>query len=219
MSAWQRDGDQILRPILREVLREIQTFSGCQSVGIRLQCGVDYPYYLHEGFPEFFILKENSLCAGGDEEALYSNDGDPLLACVCGMVLKSHCEPRFPFFTEDGCFWTNCTTKLLGSSSKEEQQLLGRTRGMCHMSGYESVALVPTNVNGKILGLIQLNDPRVGMFTLEKISQYKAIADKVAIIVQDATNISEAISGIREMITGFEAGVGEERSAHSDGDV
>jgi hypothetical protein len=106
------------------------------------------------------------------------------------MVLKGRCDPRYPFFTKDGCFWTNCTTKLLGSSTKEEQRLLSKTRAMCHKSGYESVALVPMNVSGKIHGLIQLNDPREGMFTLEKISQYKAIADNLGRIVQDSLDIS-----------------------------
>ena len=197
-------------------MREIQTFSGCQSVGIRLQCGVDYPYYLHEGFPEFFILKENSLCAGGDGEALYTDDGDPLLACMCGLVVKGRCEARFPFFTEDGCFWTNSTSKLLEGASREEQRLLSRTKAICHKSGYESVSLVPVKVNGQILGLIQLNDPQTGMFTLEKISLYKAIADKVGKIVQDATDISEEVSGIREMTRVFKSSVEGLRSAHSD---
>jgi hypothetical protein len=219
MLTWQQDADQILRPFLKEVLRELQTFSGCQSVGIRLQRGGDYPYYLHEGFPEFFISKENSLRSGGVGEALYADDGDPLLACMCGLVIKGRCKPRFHFFTEDGCFWTNSTTKLLESSTKEERQLLGRSRSMCHRSGYESVALIPVSGNGKILGLVQLNDPRVGMFTLEKISRYKEIADKVATIVQDARDLSEEVSGIREMIEAFKSGVGGEGSAHSDADV
>ena len=216
MLASQREGDQILIPILKEVLSEVRTLSSCQSVGIRLQSGADYPYYLHEGFPEFFILKENSLCTGNNDEALYSDDIDPLLACMCGMVLKGRCDPRFPFFTKDGCFWTNCTTKLLGASTKEEQRLLGKTRGMCHRSGYESVALVPMNVDGRILGLIQLNDPREGMLTLEKISQYKAIADNVGRIVQDSLDISKGISGIRDMMNAFKTGISLGRSAHSD---
>ena len=80
VSAWQRESDRILRPILKEVSEEIRTLSGCQSIGIMLQNGEDYPYYLHQGFPEFFILKENSLCTGDNEEALYSDDSAPLLA-------------------------------------------------------------------------------------------------------------------------------------------
>lgn len=219
MSAWQGEGDQILRPILKEVLKEMRTLSGCQSVGIRLQNGRDYPYYLYEGFPEFFILKENSLCIRDNEEALYPDDKDPLLACVCGMVLKGRCDPRFPFFTGDGCFWTNCTTKLLGTHSREERLLLGKTRGMCYRSGYESVALVPMNVNGKILGLIQLNDPRENMFTLEKIHQYKSIVDKVGTIVLDTLDISDGLSKIRNMITVFKKGAGQSRSAPLNGDV
>ena len=41
-----------LRQILAEILEEICSLSDCQSVAIRLHNNGDYPYYIHEGFPE-----------------------------------------------------------------------------------------------------------------------------------------------------------------------
>ena len=67
-----------LRQILTEILGEICSLSDCQSVGIRLHDNGDYPYYVYEGFPDFFVLKENSVCARDDEDSLiFDEDNMP----------------------------------------------------------------------------------------------------------------------------------------------
>ena len=94
-----------LKQVLVEILGNIHNLSDCQSVGIRLHNNGDYPYYVHEGFPDFFILKENSLCARDDEgNHILDEDGNPLLECMCGNVLKGRFDPKLPYFTEKGSF-------------------------------------------------------------------------------------------------------------------
>ena len=84
-----------LRQILTEILGEICSLSDCQSVGIRLHNNGDYPYYVNEGFPDFFITKENSICARDDEgNLILDEDGNPLLECMCGNVLKGQIRPK-----------------------------------------------------------------------------------------------------------------------------
>jgi hypothetical protein len=54
----EKNGDFLaLNQILVEILRELHTLSGCQSVGIRIHKNGDYHYYFFEGFPNFFIAK------------------------------------------------------------------------------------------------------------------------------------------------------------------
>jgi hypothetical protein len=194
--------DIALKGVLSEILEGIHTSSGCQCVGIRLHKEGDYPYYVQEGFPGFFILKENSLCARDKEgKPLVDEKGSFLLECMCGNVLKGRFDPKRPYFTEKGSFWTNSTTKLLEISSKES---LGRTRNMCHNSGYESVALIPLRVGDVILGLIQIDDPRENMFTPEAIERYELLADHVGAVVFNALEIQRGMANIFDFVNKFE---------------
>jgi hypothetical protein len=69
-----------LKQVLMKVLGKICELSDCQSVAIRLYNNGDYPYYVHAGFPEFFIVKESSLCAYDEEgNVITDEDKNPLL--------------------------------------------------------------------------------------------------------------------------------------------
>jgi GAF domain-containing protein len=174
----------ILKPLLKEILEDMREFSECQSVAIRLCKDGDFPYYLHMGFPEFFVLKENVLNVRDREGSLVLDaDGTPFVECMCGNVLKSKFNPKYPYFTKSGAFWTNSTTRLLESLTERERQEIGKTRNTCHDYGYESVALIPMHADGKTIGLIQINDPRENMFTLEKVETYQSLADHVGTII------------------------------------
>jgi transcriptional regulator with GAF, ATPase, and Fis domain len=122
---------------------------------------------------------------------------------MCGNVLKGSFDPRLPYFTNKGSFWTNSTTQLLKSNSDNID--FSNTRNMCNYSGYESVALIPLRINQKTLGLIQLNDPRKDMFSLNIIENYELIADHAASIVLNTFNVEEDLNVIFDLIKKFQA--------------
>ncbi len=191
-----------IKQVLAEILETIHKVSDCQSVGIRLHNNGDYPYYVHEGFPKFFILKENSLCAKDNKgNNIVDEAGNPLLECMCGNVIKGRFDPNLLYFTEKGSFWTNSTTQLLDTTTEKES--LGRTRNMCHYSGYESVALIPMRAGDKTIGLIQINDPRENMFTPKMIEKYESIADHVGAVVFNALQIQEEMADIFDLVNEF----------------
>ncbi|MGD2066023.1 MAG: GAF domain-containing protein [Candidatus Bathyarchaeota archaeon] len=189
-----------LRQVLTEILGEICSLSDCQSIGIRLHNNEgDYPYYVYEGFPEFFITKENSVCAKDEEDnPIFDEDGNPLLECMCGNVLKGRFDPKQSHFTEKGSFWTNSTSQLLKKLTEKEKQT--RTRNMCNYSGYESVALIPMRVGNTTLGLIQMNDPRENMFTSRDIENYEAIADQVGSVVLNVLEVQKKMNDVFELV-------------------
>jgi len=194
-----------LKKVLAEILGEICSLSNCQSVGIRLENNGDYPYYIYEGFPDFFILKENSICAKDDEgNHILDENGNPFLECICGDVLKGRFDSKLPYFTEKGSFWTNSTTRLLDTTT--EKGILDRTRNMCYESGYESVALIPMRADNRTLGLIQMNDPRENMFTPKMIENCEFIADRVGAVVVNALEIQERINDILDLLNKFKSG-------------
>ena len=173
-----------LKFVLKEVLQTIREFSGFQSVAIRLREGCDFPYFLHIGFPKIFVQKEYTLNVKDKQGNLVLDaDGAPLVECMCGNVLKKRTNPQYQYFTKEGAFWTNSTTQLLEGLTEKEKREIGRTRNTCHNYGYESVALIPVHVAGEIVGLIQMNDPRENMLTLEKIERYQLLADKLGTVV------------------------------------
>jgi len=194
-----------LKKVLAEILGEICTLTNCQSVGIRLENNGDYPYYVYEGFPDFFILKENSICAKDDNgNFILDENGSPFLECICGDVLRGNFDPTLPYFTEKGSFWTNSTTRLLGTTADKET--LKQTRNMCYESGYESVALIPMRADNRTLGLIQMNDPRENMFTPKMIENCEVIADRAGAVIVNAIEIQERMKDIFDLSNKFKRG-------------
>jgi len=168
-----------LHELLRGITSVLQRWSGVAAVGIRLRAGDDYPYYETRGFSSEFVLAENHLCATDAQGRLLRDDrGNPVLECMCGNVLRGRFDPKLPFFTERGSFWTNSTSKLLASTTEAERQ--SRTRNRCNGEGYESVALIPLRASGETFGLLQFNDERQGMFSAARIELFERFASNMA---------------------------------------
>jgi two-component sensor histidine kinase len=166
--------------LIRNLLNLIKEYTGFDAVGIRLRKGEDYPYFETIGFPAYFIEAERYLCARDQSgELIRDSNGKVYLECMCGNIISGRTDPSLPFFTEGGSFWTNSTSELLASTSKEDRQT--HTRNLCNKEGYESVALIPVRSKNEIVGLIQLNDHRKDMFTYELIRFFEGLGASVGI--------------------------------------
>ncbi|MHA2325292.1 MAG: hypothetical protein ACXACB_07830 [Promethearchaeota archaeon] len=197
--------DSVFKFVLQQILSRAIKISSCQSVSIRLDEKGDFPFYVHEGYPNFFLLKENSLSKRDkDGHILYDKNDFQILDCMCGNVIRGHFDPAFPFFSKKGSFWTNNTTNLLSCITKEQRKFIGPTRNMCNYSGYESVALIPLKTDGTIVGLIHLADPRENMFTIKKISEIEKVADEFAAIIKHVNKITEKLLKIDRIIQAAE---------------
>jgi PAS domain-containing protein len=104
---------------------------------------------------------------------------------MCGNILMGRFDPEKPYFTEGGSFWTNSTSSFLGSTTEEDR--LTRTRNVCNLEGYESMALIPIRFEGDILGLIQLNDKQKNRFNKEFITHMEKVAQSIGIVIGGAT--------------------------------
>ena len=169
-----------LHDFMSDVTQLMRDWSGCEAVGIRLQVGEDFPYFETRGFPSEFVQAENALCeVGPDGELVRDPQGNPVLECMCGNVIRGRFDPSLPFFTATGSFWTNSTSDLLASTTEEDRQ--ARTRNRCHGEGYESVALIPLRYGGETLGLIQFNDTRRDRFDEAGIALFERLAANLAL--------------------------------------
>ena len=169
--------------LVRSAVGYFREHSGCEAVGIRLKEGEDYPYFEVHGFPREFVQLENSICARDESgRPLYDGAGYPIMECMCGNVIQRRFDPEQPFFSAQGSFWTNSTTKLLATSTEGERQ--SRTRNRCNGEGYESVALVAIRSGAAPLGLLQLNDRRPDCFSPERIGLWERLAGYLGIALE-----------------------------------
>ncbi|MDY6970073.1 MAG: PAS domain-containing protein, partial [Spirochaetota bacterium] len=135
-------------------------------------------------FSEGFVQDERYLCAYDiNDEILIDQEGRPVLECMCGYVISGNYESALNFFTEKGSFWTNSTTDFLSSTDAEDLHLF--LRGRCNKEGYESLALVPLKNDSKTIGLLQLNDKRRDMLTLEMVRFFERIGESVGVALMN----------------------------------
>lgn len=174
--------------LLRDIVTLIAQGTGLEAVGLRLREGEDYPYFQTKGLSEEFIKLENSLCPKGTHgQPARDKDGNPILECACGMVIQDRVDRNEPFVTEYGSIWVNSNTALV----TERPQLLDQIRGNCIGSGYESSALIPIRFGTTTLGLLQLEDKRVGMFTPVLMHSLELITLHLAVALSQRQEITE----------------------------
>ncbi len=167
-----------LQNALQRILATLKTRSECDSAGLRLQDGDDFPYFTQEGFPKSFLLTENSLLAHDEQDGLCRDqDGKVRLECTCGLVISGKTDPSLPIFTRGGSFWINNSFPLLDLPAAQDPRF--RPRNQCMREGYASMALVPIRSKDRIVGLLHLTDRRKDCFSLETIEILEGIASHI----------------------------------------
>ena len=165
-----------------DVVTLVQKETGIECIGMRLQEGFDYPYYISRGFSKNFVEKENFLCSYNKSgQILKDSSGLPQLDCMCGNIIRGRTDPSLLQFTRGGSFWTNSTTDFLARTRETNIKTIG-TRNRCNAEGYESVALIPIKDLG-IYGLLQLNDRRKNLYSLEFIELMEWVAGSIGILI------------------------------------
>lgn len=185
-----------LHELMRDILTLVSTHTEAEAVGIRLRDGQDYPYFEYLGFSKEFIQAETRLCP-----KTHLPNQPIILDCMCGNILQQRTDATLPFFTQQGSFWSNCTTQLLASTSLEERQ--SNTRNRCNGEGYESVALVPLRYQNETFGLIQVNDRRAGRFEPENIDFLERLGAAVAVALkqrQTDGQLQEALATMKVLL-------------------
>jgi hypothetical protein len=167
--------------LFADIVTIVQKETGIESIGLRLQDGFDYPYYVTRGFSRDFVEKEKFLCVfDNNGKPVKGHQGLPKLECLCGDIIRGRVNSSLPHFTRGGSFWTNSTTDFLAEASTIDLQR--ETRNRCNREGYESVALIPVK-DMETYGLLQLNDGRKNLYTLKFIELMEWVASSIGILI------------------------------------
>jgi PAS domain S-box-containing protein len=179
-----------------KILELMRNSVGIEAVGVRIREGDDYPFLVANGYPDGFIKAENYLCKGsGSGQIIRDSEGNPVLECMCGAIIRGQTQPSRPFFTPAGSFWTACLSKLLESEYGGELKTLFRSPYIS--SGYESVAIVPLRGDHEVLGVLQLSDSRDNIFGAEAVHFFEMIA---AILVTFLVRVQQAEQGLSQAV-------------------
>ncbi len=166
--------------LIKDILTEINTYTGFEAIGIRLKEGEDYPYFETIGFSPEFVEKERYLCTRDmDGNIICDSKGNPFLECMCGKIISKLTDPALPYYTPGGSFWSNYTTHLMATST--ENNFKNCTRLRVNEKGYESAALIPLHSGDEIIGLLQLNDKRTNRFTSDLIQYFEELGTTIGI--------------------------------------
>lgn len=167
--------------MIKEFISEIQKFTDCEAIGIRLldEDG-NIPYHEYVGFSQQFYEMESPLSIKSDQ-------------CMCINIIKGNTDSTLPFYSDGGSFYMNGTTRFLATVPEEDK---GSSRNVCNEVGYESVALVPVRTKEMILGCIHLADHRDNMVPLYKVEMLEYAAMQLAtalerVIAEEALNESD----------------------------
>ncbi len=170
-------------PLLKEFVAEVQNFTKCHAVGIRmLDEEGNIPYEAYEGFSKRFYESESPLSIKSDQ-------------CMCINVIKGETDPNLPFYSKSGSFYMNGTTCFLATVSEEEK---GQTCNVCNEFGYESVALIPILMGHRILGLIHVADPLENMVPLEKVELLEGVAMQICTAIERVRREGKIKESLRE---------------------
>jgi signal transduction histidine kinase/ActR/RegA family two-component response regulator len=163
---------------LQRVVATLRRGTGFDAVGIRLQQGEDFPYAAEEGFPEGFLVTENTLIERDARGGVCRDlDGRVNLGCTCGLVVSGRTDPANPLFTPGGSAWTNDSFPILDIPPDEDPR--HNPRNVCIHHGYASIALVPIRDLERIVGLIHLNDRRKGLLSPNMVELLEGVAAQV----------------------------------------
>ena len=120
------------------------------------------------------------MCAVSEEGKPRRDDfGNPVLECMCGNDLCSGSTREAVLYAR-GSFWTNSTSKLLGSTTEADRQ--SRTRNRCHGEGLRIGGVDPLrSAGGRWVAAVQ--PPPPGRFTAEGIAFWERLAGYLAVAV------------------------------------
>jgi PAS domain S-box-containing protein len=189
------DGSRDTVNAQQELLKEML---GLDAVGIRLRKDNDFPFHASSGFSPEFLAVESTICAFDPKGRLERDDnGEPILECVCGAVLKDNLRREAPYRTAGGSFWSNSLGRLVSDTPPE--QLPPRPRLTCNQEGYETMAVIPLRSSGEVVGLLQLNDSRPELLDEDLVTFIEGLANSIGVGIEKQSN-REALDATHELV-------------------
>jgi len=181
--------DQVMHLALRGLLRIdflneaskiLMEFSGCDSVEMWLkERGKYYRSEVTRSRKHPFRFEIMPVIK--DEKGSYIprlKRNSPLEQLCLNIFLKQY-DSSFPFFTDNGSFWTKDTQKSFTALFKERRETAS---GKSILNGnYRSLVVIPISVKNENIGLLQLKNKSPDFFTEKDVNFYEGVVQTLGI--------------------------------------
>ena len=186
-----------LKTTLDEILAILKKVRVCSHIAIRIfDSKGNIPFYSHLGLEKEFLDSEHWVTVKD---------------CFCGYVARGKVDKTLPFISSNGSFFTSSMSKLMAHIGKDYSQMNKvKFRNVCFDRGYESIALIPIKMKGKIIGELYLSDEKKGLFSLEKIRFLEKLGIQIGIAIQNAqlyTELEESQKRLMELFNSATVGI------------
>jgi PAS domain S-box-containing protein len=153
-----------LKTLLKAYVRRLKAYLRCHSVGIRI-CDAKgrLPYAAHAGFSQAFLSAER---------ARDRNGGDSLLEAL----IENDALDETPLYSPLGSLYLNAASAIWDTGPSSQPTWL---RDLTIAHGYESMALVPIEVDAVVMGLLHCADRRRHRFPLRVVQTLEGVAMRV----------------------------------------
>ena len=147
------------KALLTDITNYLQSVMGCDSVGVRMATGEDYPFVCMAGRAESLDIP-SSLLIKSEGKNVRNHKGDAQLGCFCGMVIaRKTAEVHHPLLhsTPEGILWTS-DLKALHKTAEDPQNHPCRMHSVIDC---ESFGIVPIRFENKVIGLWHFSGHRI----------------------------------------------------------
>lgn len=167
-----------LKDTLDEILSILRKVTMCHHLAIRMTDSKgNIPFYAHLGLDKEFVDSEHWITVKD---------------CLCGYVIRGKVDKDLPYITDHGSFYVNSMRKFMAERKSSQIEMKGVTlRNCCSQKGYESIAIVPIKLKGKIIAELYLSDEEAGLFPEEKIDFLEKLSVQIGVAIQNSQLFTE----------------------------
>ena len=120
-------------------------------------------------------------------------------SCMCNDVINNNIDYSLPFFTEEGSFYINSSSRFITDVSFKR---IVQKSGVCNIEKFESIALVPLKIDGNIVGLLHVADHQQNKFPLRVVETLQHVCIRLGLGLKQLLlkkKLSESLNSLNDL--------------------
>jgi signal transduction histidine kinase len=164
----------------REITKMIIDFSACDAVELWLKDRNKYFRCRANRRSKISSVFEITPCAqNGKGQMIPGPDDEPDLFHLCRDIILSQSDLSQPGFKKSGSYWSGSIKRPLPLLLKRDKK--SSLHGLNTGGDYQSLALIPLQVDHQNVGLLQLKSKRKNYFSVDEIEFYENLGQNLGI--------------------------------------
>lgn len=160
----------LVKKVLKTCMQTLRTVTPCSNIGIRMQSGIDYPFYTTCGYSKEFLSSEQSLLTDST-----------FPACICAAAATGTNVCYNDFCSTYGSYQQNHIKE-----APDTLPTLPAFRGTCLKYGFNTLGIIPIRRESRhAFGLIHIADTRPGLLDNATLKKVETISQNLALQLKE----------------------------------